>query len=92
MGDSVVADNSSVWFPTLEAIQLANWCDGISLSLIRWVYRVSLSYLRLAVAAVALVCYDSGACLPEHTFTFTDQCVLETVLMFPREVSPTTWD
>jgi len=34
MGE-VVADNSSVWFPVIEAIQLANWCDGMSLFMIR---------------------------------------------------------
>lgn len=32
MGD-VVVDNSPVWFPTLEVIQLANWCDGMSQNL-----------------------------------------------------------
>ncbi|KAG6375237.1 hypothetical protein JVT61DRAFT_3451 [Boletus reticuloceps] len=34
MGDSVVTDNSSVWFPTIAAIQLANWCDAAAVALV----------------------------------------------------------
>ncbi|KAN0098002.1 hypothetical protein V8E55_002448 [Tylopilus felleus] len=33
MGD-VVADNSSVWFPTIHAIQLANWCDAAAVAVV----------------------------------------------------------
>ncbi|KAF8128234.1 hypothetical protein EV363DRAFT_1510561 [Boletus edulis] len=34
MGDSVVTDNSSVWFPIIAAIQLANRCDAAAVALV----------------------------------------------------------
>ncbi|KAF9224533.1 hypothetical protein BS17DRAFT_80312 [Gyrodon lividus] len=33
MGD-VVVDNSSDWFPVLQAVQLANWCDAAAAALV----------------------------------------------------------
>ena len=82
--NEVVADNSSDWFPTIQAIQLAHWCDGISLSIMLNVSCIILT----SAAAVVLICYDSGMFPPRRRLCLLITRVLETVLVFSREVSP----